>query len=265
MAGIDFKLFFERGIEIDYFGEFFTTSGLVLNDKVKWITFHGSYDFAYLLRVLSNQYIPDDEAPFNDLLSLYFPCFYDVRHMIRNATWLKGSLSRISNDLDIRRIGNTHQAGSDSLVTSKVFFKLVQHFNEHIDLMTDKNKLFGFVYKMYNDDFEFNNYNNSYYMPLQNGINKAKPLTNMPPYYGSSFNAFNNNNGGVNPMMFNNYNNSMGVHGSVTNPMNNFNPMYPQPGYDSYNFYNNYYGQQAANNGSFKPQPGSKDNKFQQN
>jgi CCR4-NOT transcription complex subunit 7/8 len=253
MAGIDFKLFFERGIELDYFGEFFMTSGLVLNEKVKWVTFHGSYDFAYLLRVLSNQFLPDDEAPFNDLLGLYFPCFYDVRHMIRNATWLKGSLSRISNDLDIRRIGNTHQAGSDSLVTSKVFFKLVQHFNEHVDLVGDKNKLFGFVYKMYDDYDSFNNYGGYQYMGMQNGLNK-KPLNNMV-FYGNSFNGFNNANNGMNPMMYGNYNpNVPGM-----------NPMYPQPGYDYNNYFNGYYGQQPTsgnNNGSFNKQQVGKDGKF---
>jgi CCR4-NOT transcription complex subunit 7/8 len=256
MAGIDFKLFFERGIEIDYFGEFFTTSGLVLSDKVKWITFHGSYDFAYLLRVLSNQYLPDDEATFNDLLGIYFPCFYDVRHMIRNATWLKGSLSRISNDLDIRRIGNSHQAGSDSLVTSKVFFKLVNNFNEHIDLVADQNKLFGFVYKMF-DDYEFNSYSNNYYMQ-QNGINKTKSSMNNIVYpYGNSFNGFNGNTNGMNPMMFNSFSNTMG---GVANPMNNFNPMYAQPGYDSYNFYNGYYGQQAGTGTYKQTQQMMKDN-----
>jgi CCR4-NOT transcription complex subunit 7/8 len=237
MAGIDFKSFFERGIEIDYFGEFFTTSGLVLNDNIKWITFHGSYDFAYLLRVLSNQLLPEEETPFNDLLSIYFPCHYDVRHLIRNATWLKGSLSRISNDLDIRRIGSTHQAGSDSLVTSKVFFKLAQHFNEHINLDLDRNKLYGFIYKNY-DDFDYNNYNYPSYFALQNGINKNKPMPGMV-YYQNGFNNF--NNGAMNPMFMNNYNNNMSSN-------NNFNPMYGPPNYEYGNYYNGFY----QNNGSFK-------------
>ncbi len=154
MAGIDFKSFFNYGIEVDHFGELFTTSGLILNENVKWITFHGSYDFAYLVKVLSNQSLPEEETPFNELVSLYFPTFYDVRHLIKNATWIKGSLSRIANDFDIRIIGNSHQAGSDSLVTSKVYFKLLHDFGEQVDLVNDRNKLFGFSYKII-DEFDY--------------------------------------------------------------------------------------------------------------
>lgn len=99
--------------------------------------------------------MPDDENEFNDLISLYFPTFYDVRQLIKNATWMKGSLSRIANDLNIRIVGNSHQAGSDSLVTSKVYFKLLQDFGEQIDLLGDQNKLFGFTYKL-NDEIDYN-------------------------------------------------------------------------------------------------------------
>lgn len=160
MAGINFKNFFNYGIDVDQFGELFTTSGLILNENVKWITFHGSYDFAYLVKVLSNQFLPDDEIPFNELIAIYFPTFYDVRHLIKNATWIKGSLSRIANDLDIKIIGNSHQAGSDSLVTSKVFFKLIHDFGEQVDLINDRNKLFGFSYKII-EEYDYN-----FHMPV---------------------------------------------------------------------------------------------------
>lgn len=59
---------------------------------------------------------------------------------------MKGSLSRIACDLNIRFIGNAHQAGSDSLVTAKVYFKLLNDFGEQVDLAKDQNKLFGFNY-----------------------------------------------------------------------------------------------------------------------
>ena len=51
-AGIDFKHHESKGIEPQEFAEAFMMSGCVLTDDVSWICFHGSWDFAYLLKVL---------------------------------------------------------------------------------------------------------------------------------------------------------------------------------------------------------------------
>jgi hypothetical protein len=39
-SGIDFKRNEEEGIDVEYFGELLVTSGLVLFDHVKWVSFH---------------------------------------------------------------------------------------------------------------------------------------------------------------------------------------------------------------------------------
>lgn len=39
-SGIDFKRHGENGIDVSHFGELLMSSGIVLNDEVKWITFH---------------------------------------------------------------------------------------------------------------------------------------------------------------------------------------------------------------------------------
>ena len=39
-SGIDFKRNKEEGIDVEYFGELLVTSGLVLFDNVKWVSFH---------------------------------------------------------------------------------------------------------------------------------------------------------------------------------------------------------------------------------
>jgi CCR4-NOT transcription complex subunit 7/8 len=57
-------------------------SGLVLNDDIKWISFHSRYDFAYLLKTLTCSELPMDEQGFLDLLCTYFPCIYDVKVII---------------------------------------------------------------------------------------------------------------------------------------------------------------------------------------
>ena len=39
-SGIDFKKHEDYGIDVDHFGEMLMSSGLVLMDDVKWISFH---------------------------------------------------------------------------------------------------------------------------------------------------------------------------------------------------------------------------------
>lgn len=42
-----------HGIDVFRFGEVLMTSGLVLMDEVRWISFHSGYDFGYLLKLLT--------------------------------------------------------------------------------------------------------------------------------------------------------------------------------------------------------------------
>ena len=78
-SGIDFAKFEELGIDVQYFGELMMMSGLVLNEDVKWVSFHSSYDFGYLVKTLTCRELPMDESAFMDSLHTYFPCIYDVK------------------------------------------------------------------------------------------------------------------------------------------------------------------------------------------
>ncbi len=124
-SGIDFAQLAARGIDVQHFGELIMTSGLVLLPNVHWVTFHSSYDFGYFLKVLTCNPLPADEAEFFSMLRVFFPSFYDIKQMIRSCKGLKGGLQEIADDLGIVRIGTQHQAGSDSLLTSQAFFKLL--------------------------------------------------------------------------------------------------------------------------------------------
>ena len=57
-SGIDFKLMKNKGIHHSLFAEYLLISGLVLNEKITWICFNGSSDFAYLLKYLINSPLP---------------------------------------------------------------------------------------------------------------------------------------------------------------------------------------------------------------
>lgn len=127
-AGIDFERHETNGIDVQYFGEVMITSGLVLVEEVKWISFHSGYDFGYLLKLLTCTALPANEGDFFDLLRLYFPYIFDIKYMIKDTAGLHGGLQKVAEDLGCLRIGPMHQAGSDSLMTCDAFFGLVEKF-----------------------------------------------------------------------------------------------------------------------------------------
>lgn len=121
-------------------------SGVVLNEDVKWVTFHSSYDFGYLLKVLTQQQLPETESEFLQELDVYFPNIYDIKYMIKFCDTLHGGLNYLAKLLNVQRVGPQHQAGSDSLLTSSTFVKLLQTYfviNDEGDLQKYCGKIYG--------------------------------------------------------------------------------------------------------------------------
>lgn len=129
-SGIQFKKHEEDGIDPLDFAELLMSSGIVLMDNIKWLSFHSGYDFGYLLKLLRDQNLPVDEGEFFELLRLYFPTIYDVKYLMKSCKNLKGGLQEVADQLELRRVGPQHQAGSDSLLTGMAFFKMREMFFE---------------------------------------------------------------------------------------------------------------------------------------
>lgn len=129
-SGINFKKHEEEGIDVFEFAELLMTSGVVLNDAVKYLSFHSGFDFGYLIKILTNMSLPQDESEFFELLRIYFPVIYDVKYIMKSCRDLKGGLQEIADQLDLKRVGPQHQAGSDSLLTGAAFFKMKEKFFE---------------------------------------------------------------------------------------------------------------------------------------
>jgi CCR4-NOT transcription complex subunit 7/8 len=127
-SGIDFKRNNENGIDARRFGELLMSSGIVLNDNVHWVTFHSGYDFGYLLKLLTCQNLPDTQVGFFNLINMYFPTVYDIKHLMKFCNSLHGGLNKLAELLEVERVGICHQAGSDSLLTSCTFRKLKENF-----------------------------------------------------------------------------------------------------------------------------------------
>ncbi|XP_009760590.1 putative CCR4-associated factor 1 homolog 7 [Nicotiana tabacum] len=127
-SGIDFKKNIEKGIDATRFGELLMSSGIVLNDNVYWVTFHSGYDFGYLLKILTCQDLPDTQTGFFNLINMYFPVVFDIKHLMKFCNSLHGGLNKLAELLEVERVGVCHQAGSDSLLTACTFRKLKENF-----------------------------------------------------------------------------------------------------------------------------------------
>jgi CCR4-NOT transcription complex subunit 7/8 len=147
-SGISFDDHAKRGIEPLLFGELMMVSGLVLDDNVKWVTFHSGYDYGYLLKLLTTVDLPTDEKTFFETLRMYFPTIYDIKYMASLLDGHFGGLQKVADDLGCQRIGAEHQAGSDSLLTMAAYFALGRakflNSSGEIDDSRYRNELFGY-------------------------------------------------------------------------------------------------------------------------
>ncbi|KPI42374.1 Poly(A) ribonuclease pop2 [Cyphellophora attinorum] len=145
-AGIDFERHNKQGIDPHEFGALLISSGLVLDPEVHWLSFHSGYDFGYLMKTMICQALPGDEDNFHMRIKKFFPSLYDIKYMLKHAAarqqvndnvplsqeaahiikqmYTKSGLQDIADELGIARVGQAHQAGSDSLLTGQVYFEM---------------------------------------------------------------------------------------------------------------------------------------------
>ena len=206
-CGIDFDKLKKRGINHNVFAQYFMTSNLVLNPDIKWVSFQGAYDFGYLLKLLLGTNLPEKEEDFIQLLNLYFINYYDIRILIKGNDNMQRGLNRLADQLDVNREGKIHQAGSDSVVTIDVFFKLKNSGYINSSKLEDlKNIVYGIGGGRDND--ETINYT-QIGVNYQNNNNNNIMYVNLPTI-GTNFLNMNMNINYYNyPMMLNNQNNSL--------------------------------------------------------
>ncbi|XP_020575987.1 probable CCR4-associated factor 1 homolog 7 [Phalaenopsis equestris] len=133
-SGIDFKKNRESGVDALHFAELIMSSGIVLNADIQWITFHSGYDFGYLLKLITCKSLPETQSGFFTLIRTYFPTVYDIKHLMKFCNNLHGGLNKLAELINVQRFGVSHQAGSDSLLTSCAFRKLREsYFNGSLE------------------------------------------------------------------------------------------------------------------------------------
>ena len=139
-----------------------------------------------------------------NLLDTYFINYYDIKTMVKRNDNLQGGLNKLAQSLEVLREGKTHQAGSDSVVTIDVYFKLIKNgLIEENKILKDKNLLFGVGNEEDNKEtinysqfgnliYQNNNTNNLLYVPYVNNyyyylMNNSTPQNNNTPTQMSSF------------------------------------------------------------------------------
>jgi len=133
-----------KGIEHKLFAEYLISSGLLLNEDIIWVCFHGGFDFGYLVKMVIGESLPEDESEFYRVLTTYFPSFYDVKTMIKDIDSFKAiGLSKLASELFLKRVGTSHQAGSDSILTLAVYFKLIEKLLKGVNSTKYANMLHG--------------------------------------------------------------------------------------------------------------------------
>lgn len=149
--GVDLKRHEEYGIDTSYFGELLISSGFVLLDGVKWTSFHSSYDFGYLLKIMICDCLPVEEDEFYELIRIFFPRLYDIKYIIKFTNNLEGGLHDVADDLQVSRTGLGHQAGPKSFLVSRVFSELRKNFFKDT---LDDTKYVGYLYGLENSNQE---------------------------------------------------------------------------------------------------------------
>jgi CCR4-NOT transcription complex subunit 7/8 len=130
-TGMDFQRNRLFGIDSRHFCQLLWSTNMLFNPRTRWITFHGAYDFGYLLKLLLAENLPTSQAQFFHHLHTIFPNLYDVKYLINFCPNLHSNLglSKLANTLKVERlVGEAHQAGSDSLLTSCTYHKIKEDY-----------------------------------------------------------------------------------------------------------------------------------------
>ncbi|XP_045802782.1 probable CCR4-associated factor 1 homolog 11 [Trifolium pratense] len=143
--GFDFKRNVSHGVDSFCFSELMLRSGLVFNSSITWVTFHSTYDFGYLVKILRRSHLPTSLEKFlSNVRELFGSNVYDMKYIMQYTNALVGGLEGIANTLHVNRVvGKAHQAGSDSLLTWQTFQKMVKTYFPNNEVQKYAGVIFG--------------------------------------------------------------------------------------------------------------------------
>ncbi|EFH51913.1 predicted protein [Arabidopsis lyrata subsp. lyrata] len=128
--GLDLRKIREEGIGIKgFFSELFWI--LKKTRNITWVTFHGYYDIAYLLKCFTGEDLPFTSERFSKAVARILGSVYDLKVMAGRCLGLSSrlGLESLAHELGLNRVGTAHHAGSDSELTARVFAKMAKICN----------------------------------------------------------------------------------------------------------------------------------------
>uniref|UniRef100_A0A7N0UTU9 poly(A)-specific ribonuclease n=1 Tax=Kalanchoe fedtschenkoi TaxID=63787 RepID=A0A7N0UTU9_KALFE len=144
--GIDFRLLKTHGIDSARFGHMMLATGLVGRSRA-WVTFQGGVDLAYLLKMVMKCPMPGEVGHFMGWVQYYFGRnVFDVKHIMTHCCGLYGGLERVAEMVKVEReAGESHRAGSDSLLIAMVFKRVVEVYFGGPEVLRFRGKLHNYV------------------------------------------------------------------------------------------------------------------------
>lgn len=109
----------------------------VASRRPRWVTFHGLYDVAYLVKLLTGGCpLPNTLSAFARLVGETLGIVYDLKYMARLCRCLHGgelSLARLSEIMEVEVDHSaTHRSGYDSLLTAMAFEKMMARWHHRL-------------------------------------------------------------------------------------------------------------------------------------
>ncbi|XP_065048809.1 probable CCR4-associated factor 1 homolog 11 [Musa acuminata AAA Group] len=95
----------------------------------KYVTFHGLYDVAFVIKMITRAPLPNTLNEFSDLVRTIFGQIYDLKYISRFCGGLRRGeigLVGLSRLLNFEPVGIRHQAAYDSLLIGALFNKMKQ-------------------------------------------------------------------------------------------------------------------------------------------
>ncbi|CAA7051611.1 unnamed protein product [Microthlaspi erraticum] len=147
--GLNLERIREQGIGAE---GFFLDLSWILNRKknITWVTFHGSYDIAYLLKTLTGEALPATAERYANSVARILGSVYDLKVMAGRCLGLSSrlGLQSLAHELRVNRVGTAHHAGSDSELTARVFAKMARNCHK---VEESEGFVYGLGYRIISD------------------------------------------------------------------------------------------------------------------